>query len=424
MKTAKKLIFGTILLIMLIIVPLSVQASAETEGYYTYYIANDQAVITDVDDSISGDVVIPSELGGYPVVEISDGVFESFPNITSVFIPESVRTIGDYAFYNCENILDITISNGVSNIGESAFASCIGIESIEIPDSVISIGEWTFARCSSLKSITVNENNNYYSNDESGVLFNKNKTKLVQYPLGNEMTEYAIPNSVTNILSGAFNRCANLENIIIPDSVTSIGNMTFLLCENLKSIVIPDSVTSIGRESFECCFNLTSVKLSENLTSIDYMMFVSCISLKNINIPNGISYIGDGAFYQCKSLEKLVIPNGVASLLNGTFGDCCALKSITIPKSVTYIEHDVVGCCESLTDIYYSGTEEEWNAITICEGNEPLLNATVHFTKPCDHTDPNLETKLIEGKKPTCTQTGVADAYACAQCGVIVRGGE
>ena len=107
-----------------------------------------------------------------------------------------MEDIGYQAFASCSSLTSITIPNSVTSIGVGAFLDCSSLTSITIPNSVTSIGEWAFSRCSSLTSINVDANNaNYCSID--GVLFSKDKTILIQFPIGNTRSEYIIPNSVT-----------------------------------------------------------------------------------------------------------------------------------------------------------------------------------------------------------------------------------
>jgi hypothetical protein len=91
------------------------------------------------------------------------------------------------------------------------------------------------------------------------VLFNKNKTTLIQYPVGNTRIEYIIPNSVTSIGAAAFTYCTSLTSITIPNSVTSIEDYAFRGCSSLTSVTIGNSVTSIGYSAFGGCSSLSSV---------------------------------------------------------------------------------------------------------------------------------------------------------------------
>ena len=197
------------------------------------------------------------------VTSIDSCAFDGCTSLTSVTIPNSVTSIGDCAFYNCTSLTSVTIPDSVTNIGAFAFCACTSLTSVTIPDSVTSIGRDVFYYCTSLKSIEVLDNNKNYSS-EGGVLFNKDKTKLIQYPVGNERTTYNIPNGVTSIGNNAFNRCTNLTSVTIPDSVTSIGNYAFSDCTSLANITIPSSVTSIGDLTFYDCTSLLSIEVSND----------------------------------------------------------------------------------------------------------------------------------------------------------------
>ena len=192
------------------------------------------------------------------VTSIGEYAFYNCRSLTSVTIPDSVTSIGDDAFSNCKSLTSVTIPDSVTSIGDFAFSYCESLTSVTIPDSVTSIGDAAFASCTSLTGIWVAEGNSHYANDASGVLFNKDKTTLVQCP-GTFSGSYAIPNSVTSIVGYAFDGCASLTSVTIPDGVTSIGRYAFHDCRSLTSVTIPDSVTSIGVWAFCDCTSLTDV---------------------------------------------------------------------------------------------------------------------------------------------------------------------
>ena len=190
-----------------------------------------------------GAVTIPSTIDGLTVTSIGSQAFEgSADSPTSVTIPNSVTSIGEGAFEGCP-LTSVSIPNSVTNIGEQAFDGT-DLTSVTISNSVTIIGLGAFAACNNLTTINVNQSSPNYS-VVSGVLFNKNKTTLIQYPGGGAVS-YVIPNSVTNIEEIAFGGCSSLTGVTIPSSVTSIGASAFTFCSSLTSITVPNSVTNIG----------------------------------------------------------------------------------------------------------------------------------------------------------------------------------
>ena len=285
------------------------------------------------------------------VTSIEHGAFIFCDSLTSITIPDSVTSIGYDAFYGCYSLTSVTIGNSVTSIGSYAFEDCTSLTSITIPDSVTSIGNGVFSGCDGLTSITVDSDNQYYSSDSYGVLFNKDKTILIQYPIGNTRTSYTVPNSITSVGDSAFDGCLNLTTITIPDSVTSIGNSAFYCCYSLTNVTIGDSVTSIGRFVFFSCYNLASVKISDSVTSIGECAFKNCYSLTSITIPDSVTSIGDDAFYRCHSLTSVTIGNSVTSIGDYAFWECKSITNVTIGDSVTSIGAYAFDYCGSITSI-------------------------------------------------------------------------
>jgi len=129
--------------------------------------------------------------------------------------------------------------------------------------------------------------------------------------------------------------------------------------EDIKSVIIEDSqcgVTSIGNWSFAYCTSLESVTIPDNVTNIGMCAFESCTSLAGVTIPNNFTTIDIGAFEKCTSLTE-----------------------VTIPYYVTSISSRAFFGCDSLANIYYNGTEEEWNSIDVYDYNDSLTSATIHY---------------------------------------------
>ena len=371
-----KKILSLLLILMCIVacmLTLPIEADAATEGYYTYSVSNGEATITGVSTSISGAITIPSTLGGYPVTSIGYYAFNACLRLTSVTIPDSVTRIGTYAFCDCTGLISVTIPDSVTSIEVCAFDSCSSLTSVTIPDSVTSIGDYAFRSCSSLTSVTigdslryigndafsnctsltgiwVDEDNQSYSSDNSGVLFNKDKTTLIAMPRAHS-GDYTIPDSVTSIGNYAFCDCTGLISVTIPDSVTTIGAYAFRSCSSLTSVTIPDSVTGIGNYAFSGCTGLTSVTIGDSVTSIGTYAFRDCTGLISVTIPDSVTTIGAYAFRSCSSLTSVTIPDRVTSIGNSAFSDCTGLTSVTIGNSVTSIGHYAFSVCSSLTSV-------------------------------------------------------------------------
>lgn len=137
------------------------------------------------------------------ITKIGDYAFSGCSSLTSISIPDSVTSIGDGAFSGCYGLTSLSIGSSVTSIGSGAFGGCSNLTSFTIPASVTSIGESAFGGCLSVTSIDVDSNNAYYCSID-GVLFDKDVTRLMQYPLSKTNTSYTIVASVKNIDSGAF----------------------------------------------------------------------------------------------------------------------------------------------------------------------------------------------------------------------------
>ncbi len=201
---------------------------------------------------------------------IGSYAFQDCERLISVTIPDSVTSIGHGAFMSCVNLRSITIGNGVTSIGSYAFQDCKSLTSIIIPDNVTSIGDYTFYGCTILTNATigkglisigmyaffsmglteifVNEENSAYCS-MGGVLFNKDRTSLIQYPTGKNEKSYVVPDGVTSIEQAAFESC-KLKSVSIPASVAFIGKYAFQWCKSLTSVYYQGDVPYAERTSY------------------------------------------------------------------------------------------------------------------------------------------------------------------------------
>ena len=351
-----------------------------------YEIKGNEVTITKCDQWTKGLLIIPETIEGHPVVSIGKRALSGCKLLTSITIPDSIKSIAIDAFDFCSDLATIeasgqnvnyttldgvlfnkektelircpaaktgahyTIPNSVNSIGDSALEGCENLKSITIPDSVTGIAINAFNFCSNLAAIEVNgQNMNYTAID--GVLLNKEKTELIEYPKAKKGTNYMVPDSVTSIGKSALAGCKNLTRITIPESVHSIGEGAFNFSGNLTSITLPEGLTTIPDIAFAFCSNLTSITIGNGVTSIGEQAFSACLSLKSITIPEGVTSIGEGAFINCNSLKSITIPDGVTSIEKETFLGCPDLKNITIPDSVTSVGEISFAHCTSLTNI-------------------------------------------------------------------------
>ena len=337
-------------------------------GDYWYTVSNNEVSIRRYVGS-GGDVVIPAVIDGKPVVGISgyyslylpqfgyeeySGAFQNVSTVTSVVIPDSVTTIGDRAFSGCSGLSDVTMSESVTSIGSGAFSNCGGLISVNIPAGVASIGSGAFSYCSGLMRIEVSAENAAYYSSQDGVLYNKNKTALLQYPTA-KSGDYSIPDSVTSIGTSAFGGCTGLTGIAIPDSVTSIGEDAFRGCTNLAAVMLGNSVVTIGDWAFSSCWSLSSVVIPDSVTSIGAHAFRACTSMTSVIIGNSVTTIGTQAFDSCSKLTSVSFGASVVSIGSYAFYECKRIPSIVVPESVTVISQYAFQNCAWLVSASFLG---------------------------------------------------------------------
>ena len=337
MKTAKKflavlmcaaMLFGSVAMFGGI-----ASAAYEKDGFLTFQIEGDGAVLIKCDESATGEITVPDAIGGVPVKRIASaellggrfGAFGSCEGITKLNLPDSITQIDDAAFIYCSKLAEINIPAGVTEIGSNCFDGCESLKKIDIPDGVKSIGNNAFAGCKSLEKIT-------------------------------------IPEGVTSIDFYAFLDCVNLEKVKIPESIKEISYRAFYNCTNLKSINLPRGISDIGFEALDgtALYNdklnwengvlyvdstLISAEKSidgayeikQGTTLVASAAFNECYGLTSVTFPAGVTGLCEGAFLRCDGLSAVRLPDGLISIGDSAFSHCTGLMDVSIPDSVTYI---------------------------------------------------------------------------------------
>jgi Leucine-rich repeat (LRR) protein len=320
----------------------------------------DQTVLISCPTSKSGEYIIPNT-----VIQIMPFAFRNCDKLTSVVIASSVNRIGQLAFFQMDNLVSVTIPSSVTTIDVTAFGYCPKLKNIQIPQEIKKIEDAIFSQCGDLNSILISkevesigrcafngcfggvkvdpENKIYYS--ENGILFNKNKTELIQCPTSLK-GEYEIPPSVIKVSGGAFSRCSELNSITLNNNINTIESGLFFGCKKLKKLNIPLTVKRIGSQSFQLCESLDTIFIPASVEIIENYAFAECNCFFIVDENNKYYSSEDGAlFNKNKTLlikapkeigDDFIIPNSVSMIENQAFNGC-DISSIIIPENVIII---------------------------------------------------------------------------------------
>ena len=278
---------------------------------------------------------------------ISSYKYQNNEIITKVYIPSSVKSIGEGAFNGCVNLKTIEFigESELIEIKSNAFNDCKQLRNIELPNSINRIEADAFSGCNSLQYKEFG--NALYLGNSS------NQYLTVIKSIDKEIIFANIYDGTKVISERAFFGCNNLKQVLIPDSVESIGSEAFrqtqivtanvssnikilergvfFECKNLEQLGIAGKIEVIPNSLCYGCEKLENITISNSITSIEDLAFFDCKQLKTLNIPDGIKTIGHSAFEGCISLKEIIVPNSVVSLGKGAFAKCSSLEYIALP---------------------------------------------------------------------------------------------
>ena len=211
------------------------------------------------------------------ITSIGESAFAGCTSLTEITIPAGVTAIEPFVFDGCQNLQNVTFHDNVESIGEFSFRQC-SMTSLHIPDSVKTIGANAFAVCKNLQTVNI-----------------PNGIEAIEYGIFqgcSKLSSIEIPDSVKAIGYYAFSSCEALTSITIPDSVEEIGEGAFLGCTGLTSINIPSSVTSIGSMAFYNCYYLDMITYPKEL-DVSNAWFPAAATKVEYTVENGEVTITD-----------------------------------------------------------------------------------------------------------------------------------
>ncbi|HEX2922288.1 MAG TPA: leucine-rich repeat domain-containing protein [Bacteroidales bacterium] len=371
--------------------------------------------------------------------KIGDNAFGYCTSLTSITLPATVTELGKDVFYQCKSLASIKVGTGsqsfssvdgvlfnkalsalirypeaklnttfvvpksVTRIENYAFNGCAKLTEITLPDTLGSIGDNelfnVFDNCTLLTKINAGPNSRNFSSVD-GVLFNKTKTKLIQYPACKKDVSYSVPPGVVMIGGSAFNSIQYLKNLTLPESVNEIGAFSFTsalskIVVNAKTppkvhtysfhlvtflrIEVPGSsissykaangwkdysISEIALYDFvvdNIFYKITSeaapltVEVSRKVESVSTSEYTG-----NVVVPPTVNFagktysvnaIGESAFSWCSGLTSLTLPNSVVTIKDNAFNNCKVLSNVTLGNSVTTIEKWAFSNCSALASI-------------------------------------------------------------------------
>lgn len=267
---------------------------------------------------------------GSNITEIPDNFFSNASNLTEVFIPSEVVSIGSYAFANCQNLKNVHFGNKLTTIGMDAFQSCISLKSIDLPESLTTLSTHAFHNCSKITTIripdalTLVSDNPFFMCDGLSSFTGTNN-------MISEDGRCLVKNGT--IVSFA---TAGLEDQIytIPEGITSIGNQAFVKA-NFSSVIIPETVSSIGWAAFYDNTHLTTIDIPSSVTSMSSWVFNECSALYKLTLHNTTPpTLGTGVFNGTHSSLSIWVPAGSVEAYRTNSSWIAALNSVDVIQAI------------------------------------------------------------------------------------------
>ena len=399
------------------------------------YFDNGTGTITECDPGVTG-ANIPATISGTAVVKIGDSAFSGNSNLKSITLPEGLKTIGKEAFASCAGLTQIQIPASVETIGNKAFESCSALQSIavaegnyyysgqngvlfdkdgesllvypagkteatyRIPEGVIRIGERSFAFAKNLKTL--------YLPDSMDTLDDRDLEDAVG------LKKVVFSDETMVIGDETFSGCTGLTELSISSGVVSIGDKAMKGCVNLKKITFPDTLVVIGNDPFNGCTALETIQVSSsnrrfaakegvlyNKGVTKLILYPPARAETYYKMPDTVKEVSDDAFSGVKTLKSLILssgmrtipadsftgmdtltevtfPQGVDRIDAFAFSECANLEQIMVAAGISLIDKSAFADCAKLKDVYFSGTQAQWNSACKWPAGQPYSSIRIH----------------------------------------------
>ncbi|MGN1363993.1 MAG: leucine-rich repeat domain-containing protein [Victivallis vadensis] len=282
---------------------------------------------------------------------------------TSFAVPEGVKTLGRSCFNGAYALTSLILPDSLERINFEALTE-LRITSLTIPANVQVIEKSALCGLANLSEFSVAEGSQFFT-AQDGVLFDKNQSVLVQYPGGNTRTSYTVPDTVTEIASGAFRGIRNLATVTLQEGVQIIRILAFYASYAITGISIPASVVTIEDGAFGFLSKLTEITVAagnQNYSAQDGALFDKDKTLltaypagnarTEYTLPATVTRIGASSFYGVK-LTAVTFPDGLLKIDDNAFNMATALTALAFPASVDNIANTAFYNCAELAEITF-----------------------------------------------------------------------
>lgn len=328
----------------------------------------------------------------YIVKEIADYAFHNRAHkVTKIRFPETLECIGTYSIKGFGALEELNLPPRLNRIGEMGLGVCPLIKEVTIPASVEKLCPSVFWGDLSLERINVEPDSEWLTSDD-GIVYNKSKSLLMQYPWGKKDEKFIIPDTVRYIQAGALSHMSNVKEITLPKKLESISTPNFERCHDLVNIhvdsknrhfaerdgvlftsdfsylvkypvgredcsyIVPDEVEVIGPYAFTDSEYLVNIIFPEKLKQIGEAAFLCCENLFLFDLPKKLRLIGESAFRACKALTKVEIPEKVKVIEENTFDNCEQLEHVIFSPKLEKIGKSAFNGCEKLQNVEFPET--------------------------------------------------------------------